>query len=255
MELEKDEIRISEIWGIIKKGLVFIIITSIVFAIGSFAFTKYFMEKKYTASVKLYVESQSENGNGYDNLQSYNYAEKLVSTYMQMLDTQSYYSDVSDYMNNKYTPTELSSMITFTNVEETEIFEADVVSNSPTNAKEIADAVAKTAPGKIEKINKKAKLKIVDEAVLPKDPTSPNTKMNVILAFLAGFVISTIFVFIKGRTDKKIKYNDDMTTIGDIPILATIPDLYVLANTNKKYKYEYTPSHGPEYEEETRGEN
>ncbi len=252
MEMEKDEIKLGEIWQIIKKGLVFIIITSVVFSIGSFVFTKYFMQKSYTSSVKLYVESENKGLTSYENLQSYTYAEKLVATYMQMLDTHSYYSVVAEELNNKYTPTELSDMITFTNVEETEIFEADVISNSPTNAKEIADAIAKTAPNKIGKINKNAKLKIVDEAILPKNPTSPNTKMNVLLAFLVGMVLSVIIVFIKGRTDKKIKYNDDMTTLGNLPILATIPDLDSLTNSKNRYE-KYTPSHGQEYEEEFKG--
>lgn len=55
---EKDEIIISlsDVWNIIKKNAAFIIIVTLICAIGSFFITRYFIPKLYTSSIQLYVD-------------------------------------------------------------------------------------------------------------------------------------------------------------------------------------------------------
>lgn len=59
---------------------------------------------------------------------------------------------------------------------------------------------------------------------MPKEPTSPNVSKNVIIAFLIGLVASLIFAFVRDYFDVKIKYDEEMTTLANLPILAAIPD-------------------------------
>ena len=44
------------------------------------------------------------------------------------------------------------------------------------------------------------------------------------IAFAAGLIISLIISFVRDFLDVKIKYNDEMTTVLDLPLLAAIPD-------------------------------
>lgn len=229
------EFSFKDILQIIKKNIVFIIIVSLLFSVCSFFVTTFFVKKTYTATVKLYVSSDyKETGSGYDDLNRYNLSSKLVATYIELLDTNNFYEAVSKSLNNKYTASELKSAVKFTSVEDTEVFKADVVSNSPAEAKNIADAVAKTAPVTISGLlSNNSKLKIVDEATTPQTPTSPNVTRNVIIALLIGLVISLFIAFIRDYFDVKIKYDDDMTTINDIPVLAAIPDFEYFAKNLK----------------------
>lgn len=231
------EISFKDILRIIKKNLVFIIIISLIFSVCSFFVTKFFIKKTYTATVKLYVSADyKDSESGYDDLNRYNLSSKLVATYIELLDTNNFYEDVSKALNNKYTASQLKGMVTFTGVEDTEVFKADITSNSPTEAKNIADAVAKTAPTTIkELLGGNSTLKIVDTATTPQNPTSPNVTKNVIVAFLIGLVFSIIIAFIRDYFDVKIKYDDEMTTIYDVPVLAAIPDFeYFAKNINSK---------------------
>lgn len=228
------EISFKDILRIIKKNLIFIVIVSLLFSVCSFFVTKFFIKKSYTATVKLYVSADYNTNSGYEDLNAYNYSSKLVATYIELLDTNNFYEDVAKALNNKYTATALKSKVKFTGVEDTEVFKADVVSDSPAEAKNIADAVAKTAPGTIsELLSNNSKLKIVDEATTPQNPTSPNVTKNVIIALILGLVISLIIAFIRDYFDVKIKYDDDMTTINDIPVLAAIPDFEYFAKNLK----------------------
>lgn len=233
------EFSFKDILNVIKKSIAFILIVSVLCAVCSFFVTTFFIQKTYTATVKLYVSTDSKNSSSYEDLQSYNYASKLVATYIQMLDTNRFYTSVSEELNEKYTPSQLKSMITFNSVEDTEIFKANIVSESPTEAKKIADAVAKVAPITISGILKNnSELKIVDEATVPKNPTSPNVAKNVLVAFIIGLVVSLVIAFVRDYFDVKIKYNEEMTTLANLPILAAIPDFEAFssktATTNKR---------------------
>ena len=228
------EISFKYIFNIIKKSTAVILVVSLLFATCSFFVTSFFIKKTYTATVKLYVSTDNKSSSGYDDLNSYNYASKLVATYIQMLNTNNFFTNVSEELSEKYTATELKSMITFTGIDNTEVFEASVVSDSPTAAKSIADAVAKVAPVTISSILKNnSQLKIVDEATIPKNPTSPNVLKNVLLALLAGLVISLAIAFIRDYFDVKIKYNEEMTTLCKVPVLAAIPDFEYFTNNLK----------------------
>ena len=238
MEDQEITVSLKDILNVIKKNLIFIIVMVIVFSIGSFFVTKFFIPKSYTSSVLLYVDTDRDNGENYssaNDLNSYNYAQKLVATYIKALDTNSFYSSVSNQINEKYSAGELKNMISFVNDEETEIFEAVVVTNSPSESKKIADAVAVVAPDSISNLKSNATLKIVDAATTPQNPSSPSVSRNVILAFALAVVISLVISFLREFLDAKIKYDEEMTALGKYPILSAVPD-FEYFNDKKRSK-------------------
>ena len=237
---EKDEIVISltDIWNIIKKNAAFIIVITLICAVGSFFITRYFIPKSYTSSIQLYVDisTDSENKTNYNILSEQTYAQNLVNTYIKMLNTNTFYTELSEHINNKYTAKQLSEMVSFSSDEKTEIFDAKVTSSSPNDSKLIADAVGEIAPEAISRLKSKATLKIVDYAQLPTVPSSPSEKKNVIIALIAGLVISVGISLLRAFLDKKMRYNEDMTMIGDIPILAAIPKFDAVNESNGQKK-------------------
>ncbi len=237
---ERDEIIISlsDIWNIIKRNAAFIIVVTLICAIGSFFITRYFIPKSYTSSIQLYVDTSNdnENQNSYNVLSEQTYAQNLVATYIKMLNTNTFYSELSEHINNKYTAKQLSEMVYFSSDEKTEIFDAKVTTSSPNDSKLIADAVGEIALEAISRLKSKATLKIVDYAQLPTAPSSPSEKKNVIIALIAGLVITVGISLLRAFLDKKMRYNEDMTMIGDIPILAAIPKFDAVNESNGKKK-------------------
>ena len=232
------EISFKDILNIIKKNILIIASVSIVFALVAFMYTSYFVPKEYTSKVKLYVETNTDSyQSNYNALNAMNYAKSVVPTYIEMLETTKFYSEVSKALDDTYAPSQLSKKITFKPVEDTEVFEAIVVDENPTQAKAIADTVAQIAPDTLANLKESANLKVVDDATLPKSPSSPNIPKNVLIAFAAGFVLSVIFVFAKEIFDTKVKYNHETTEILGIPVLAAVPDfeksLKTAKHTNK----------------------
>lgn len=237
---EKDEIVISltDIWNIIKKNAAFIIVITLICAVGSFFITRYFIPKSYTSSIQLYVDTSNdnENQNSYNILNEQTYAQNLVATYIKMLNTNTFYTELSEQINNKYTAKQLSEMLSFSSDDKTEIFDVKVTSHSPNDSKLIADAVGEIAPEAISRLKSKATLKIVDYAQLPTAPSSPSERKNVIIALIAGLIVSVGISLLRAFLDKKMRYNENMTMIGDIPILAAIPKFDAVNESSGKKK-------------------
>ncbi|MCH5296416.1 MAG: hypothetical protein J1E85_01975 [Ruminococcus sp.] len=234
---DRDEIVISltDVIEILKRNIIFIVATVLIFSLCSFFITKFFIPKSYTATISLYVETTNDDNEkqGTNIVNEQTYAQKLVATYIKMLNTNTFYSELSEKLNNKYSAKELSRMISFIGDDETEIFEAKVVTNSPAESKQIADTVGEIAPETISRLKSKATLKIVDYAQLPDSKSAPNTTKNVFFAFALGLALSLAISFLRSFLDKKIKYNENMTTFGDFPILAAIPKFDNFQNSAK----------------------
>ena len=239
---EKNEdtvVSLSDIFKVLKRGLWKILLVAI--ACGAISFTVFycFVPKVYTTRVKLYVDTSSSS-QGANSLSSYNYATALVNTYIQMLSTNNFYEKLSADLEEKYSASELSRMVTFKSEDEsqTEVFSAIVSGKTPMEAKTIADSVAVTAPGVISSLKSDStELRIVDNATVPVSPSSPNVIRNTILAMCAGAVLTIILIFIKEAIDNKIKYSVDITMIRKYPILSAVPDFgierFILQSTDE----------------------
>ena len=213
------------IGAVLRKNIVFITVTVLVFSLLAYFVTTLFITKHYTSKASLYVDtkvSEDPNYNAAYSLNMQTYAQRLVFTYIRMLDTDQFYEAVSENLMGRYTPAELSKMISFN------------VSDSPTESKLIGDVVCELAPKRISSLKSNAELKVCDPAQVPERPSSPNTTKNVLIAFAIGLILSVAISFIRYFMDKKIKYDEEMTEIFGIPILATIPNFDDYINKKKK---------------------
>ena len=220
------EISLKDLFEIFKQGLWIMIVAAVLFGVIAFGYSKLFIPKTYTASVKLYVETSVKGDNSYSDLSAHNLATSLVGTYIAMLETNNFNEKLSENLDERYTASQLNSMVQFSsdNDEEIEVFSAVVSAKSPTEAKLVADSVADVAPGIISNLKDNTELRIVDNAIIPTKPSSPNVTRNTIIAAAIGFFLALVYVFAREALDNKIKYNPDITEINDIPILSAIPD-------------------------------
>lgn len=232
------EISFKDITRVIKKNIAFILVVSLLFAVISFFVTTFFIQKTYTAYIKLHVETKYNTSSAMEDNQSINYAKNLVLTYIELLDSNTFYSGVSKELHEKYTASQLKTMIRFESIEDTEVFKAIVVSPSPDESKKICSAIAKIAPSIIADVKENAKLKNVGDPEGSQTPTSPNVTRNTIIAFLGGLILALIISFVRDFLDVKIKYNEEMTTILNLPILAAIPDFEYFSNQKNANKYD-----------------
>ena len=161
-------------------------------------------------------------------------SKNLVNSYIVILKSRATLLDVIDYADSDRKYSELQGMISANSVDGTEVFRVTVKSADPKEAEILANAIAHVMPDRIASIVEGSSAKVVDFAVLPSSPSSPNNMQNMFLGLLIGFVLSAGFVILVEFIDVTIKDEDDVAKCCSYPILATVPNL-----TRSKYGYRY----------------
>ncbi len=66
---------------------------------------------------------------------------------------------------------------------------------------------------------------VVDYAVEPTTPSSPNIMLNTALSAFCGALLAVIIIIIKESLNTKVKGEGDLEYYFDIPVIANIPQI------------------------------
>lgn len=224
MEKEKGrEYSLTEIFSILIKRIWIFVLCIVLGTTGTFIISKFVMDKQYTATVSMYVESKSNNPDLIASISELNYAKEVVNTYMEILKTNTFQSSVLETSGLQYSPKELKEIIKMNVVNDTEIFQVQVTTNNPNDSFKLANTIAILAPQKIIEIKKADAVKVVDPAIQPTEPSAPNVILNTIIGFGLGLLVGVITVFTLEILDKRVKDEDDLLNRYKIPILGKVP--------------------------------
>lgn len=245
--VEIDLLRLAEAY--IRKWWL-IVILGLLGAGVALAISAYVIVPQYRASITVYVNNYRNNDNQeYVSGNDLSTAQKLVNTYTNMLTSDTVLEKVIDSTGYDYTPTALRRYISTQQVGETEIFKVSVTHTSPDIAAGIANAIALTAPDEIANFVEGSSTKIIDYAKIPTSRCSPNYTRNTIIGGLVGGILALALLTLEYLLDVRIKSEQDLNALCDIPILGQIPDFSELAHKegySRKNGYEYG---GPNNEE------
>lgn len=212
----------------LKKRALLIILGTLIVAVLAGCITELFITPVYTASCTLYVYSNTDRVSTDSSINSSELtaSQQLVNTYIVVLESDSVLEEVSDTLDLELTATQLRSMISCSQVNETEIFEVTVSSTSPALAADIANAIADIAPNAIVEMIKVGGVSVIDYASVPTSPSSPNLFTNIIIGAVAGFAVLFVIFLLQEIFNTTVSEESDLTReFEDIPIIGTIPRL------------------------------
>lgn len=198
---------------------------TLVGGIIAFCISRYMLDPTYTSRISMYVNNNAQKENTVANINDINASQKLVSTYIEILKSDTVLGKVLEETNLPHTTAELREMLTANSINGTEIFEVKVTTENPEEAALIANTIATMAPDEIIRVVKAGSVELIDQAVVATVPTSPNVLLNTIIGFMLGGVLSVLAVLVLAMLDNRIKSEEDLKKHYDIPILGAIPDL------------------------------
>lgn len=239
------EINLRDIFGVLLKRWVFILIATILGAGIFFGYAKATYVPTYKSTAKMYVNNNADSINTQvgGTSQSDIYASQaLVNTYCEMIKARLTLDEVikRENLGDRYNYEKLLSMLSCGSVNDTEVFYVSIVSTDPIEAKNIVNAIVSVVPEQIEAIIEGSSVKTVDAAVEGKLLSSGITTKTLIGAAI-GLVLSCVFFFVYD-----IIINDTLQSEewieesfkGDIPLLAVIPDVnHASGKGYRRYKY------------------
>ena len=229
------ELSLERDWKILSKNILLIIAAAVVGLICFWGVTALLIPEQYTASSRLYVQVGQTTTTGQNaSINDLNYAQKVVKTYIEMLNSHAFFDKIQEKNRFSYTNAELKKMTTYAIVENTEIFDVKVTSRVPVDSQKIANAIAGLAPEYVNTFNDHDVIKVIDSAGLPTKPSSPDVVLNSIIGFILGLIISIVYVLLREVLDVRIKSTEDLEEKYMIPVLGTIPKFNAGSKGGKK---------------------
>ncbi|HEM2875811.1 TPA: capsular biosynthesis protein CpsC [Streptococcus suis] len=215
------EIDVLSLLKTIWRKKIFILVTAVLGAGLAFVYSSFLVTPQYDSTTRIYVVSQNvEAGAGLTNqeLQAGTY---LVKDYKEIILSQDVLTQVATELNlNENLKEKVSVSIPV----DTRIVSISVRDADPNEAARIANSLRTFAAQKIVEVTKVSDVTTLEEAVPAEEPTTPNTKRNIILGLLSGGILATGLVLVMEVLDDRVKRPQDIEEVMGLTLLGVVPD-------------------------------
>lgn len=255
MEQQFEEISFKRLTEILMQSISMIVAVTIIAGIIAFVYSETMVVSEYESTVSLYVNNES--GKNTDKILGTDItaSQMLVDTYIIIIKSNTVLNEVCEKLEEQgiegYDAESLAKKIDASATNETEIFGVTVRDTNPKHTYMIANIIADVAPPIIKDFVEASSVKVIDYAKEGKR-VSPNIQRNTILGLLIGLILSCDFVVLREMFDMRIKTEDDLTKMFELPILGIIPDINDPQNRKSGYYYYKRGSRNYEYRKEER---
>lgn len=219
------EIDLREVFKVLVKRAWIIMLCAILVGAGVLAYTMNFVAPQYEASVTMYVNNNSSKDSSYVSSNDLAVALRLVATYVNIIKSDKVLDRVIEETGLMLTTAQIRSMISAEPEGETEMFRVTVTSSSPQMSADIANTIAQIAPDEIAEIIEGSSAKIIDEARVPQYRSSPSYSLNAVVGAVVGGVLAALVFVLMHVLDMRIKSEEDLKKICQVPVLGVIPNL------------------------------
>lgn len=213
-----------------------IALCALVMAGAAYFYTAHFITPMYRASVSIYVNNATKVEQ-MDAISGNNLAtsQRLVKTYINIIKSDTVLQRVVEKADLNYSAAAIRGMMTAASVEDTEIFEIQISNADPKVAAKIANAVADVAPEEIANFLEGSSTKIIDYATVPQFRYTPSYRKNTMVGLAVGAVAAMVYIVLRTILDVRIKNEEDLERLFDLPVLGTIPEFGVEYKSGKGY--------------------
>ena len=221
-QVENGEITIDllelarEVW----KKIWLVLILVIVGAVLAFTITKLFITPKFQATSTIYILSKSTSITSLADLQI---GSNLAADFEIIAKTRELLEKVIYDQNLDMDYEELSKEVKVTNPTDSHMLKIAVTDPDPEQAALISNAIADELREEIAEIMNTDRPSSVEAAVVPEKKHSPNTKRNVLIGAVIGFIVALAIIIIMYMSDDTIKSDDDVKKYLQLDTLAQFP--------------------------------
>lgn len=237
------EINLAEIMSALLRKLWLVVLCAVIGGALSYGYTAKFITPMYKSRITIYVNNTIQYADRMDvaiSASDLATSQRLVATYINILKSDFVLDEVAENVGAPSAAT-IRGMMTSAALEETEVFEVVITSSSPQRSKQIAEEIARVAPGKIQQIVEGSSTKIIDQPKLATGPSSPNRTTNTIYGLIIGAVAAVIVIVLQTLLDVRVKSEEDLAMISNAPVLGLIPDLAIESKDRYGYSgYKYS---------------
>ena len=217
----EEEISLVELFGILKKHIRVIILTTVLTTVLAAIYTLFLVTPKYQSSTELLV-TQSSSENAMVSQADINTSISLINTYSDIIRNEVILDPVIEELDLNLSTGALRESITVQSDASSQVFSIQAQSENPYEAADIANTTASIFQDEIFEIMDVDNVTVISSAIPNTNPASPNNLLNIIIGFLLGAMLGVGLVFLRELTDNTVKTDDYVeqatgwTTLGHV---------------------------------------
>ena len=220
--MEEQVISIEEIFEALKKRWKMIVLITVLATVISGVLSFFVIKPVYEASTKVFIGKEESAQEGYNNSDIQMY-QKLLKTYAEAIKTRDLIDAAIKTSKLDLTVGQVSSGLTVVPVADTQILQIKYQSLDPKEAEVVLKAISNEFIKISKELVPNGNVRVIEAVELPKNPVSPNKKMNIAIAFLLGLMVSVGLVFLLEYLDNTYKTKEQLENELELPVLGTIP--------------------------------
>lgn len=197
-----------------------ILLTAILTTGLAFAYSAFLVTPQYDSTTRLYVVNQSSGNGGVITPQDLQVGSFLVKDYKEIILSQDVLKNVTTTLG---ITEDIKGKITVTIPTDTRILSITVSDSDPNQAATIANTLRDEAAKRIIEVTKVSDVTTLEAAMPAENPSTPQTKRNLVLGFIVGAFLATALVLALEVLDDRVKRPQDieeglgMTLLGMVP--------------------------------------
>lgn len=208
----EEEISLVELFGILKKHIRVIILTTVLTAVLAAMYTLFLVTPKYQSSTEMLV-TQSSSENAMVSQADINTSISLINTYSDIIRNEVILDPVIEELNLEMTSGQLRQNVSVNTQNNSQVFSIQVQDENPYQASEIANATANYFQEEIYEIMSVDNVTIISTATPNVNPVSPNNMLNIVIGVLLGGMIGIGIIFIRELVDNTVKSKEQAEKI------------------------------------------
>ncbi|HEO3151726.1 TPA: capsular biosynthesis protein CpsC [Streptococcus agalactiae] len=215
------EINIFNLLKKLWKKKFLITFVAIAFATAGLFYSLFIVTPQYTSSTRIYVITPNNSITAQD-LQAGSF---LANDYKEIIKSTDVLEKVISSEKLNYPSSQLLQKITVSILKDTRVISISVEDANPKMSQKLANSVREAAVSKIKAVTQVEDITTLEKGNLPKAPSSPNIKKNVLIGFIVGAGLSTIVLVIMGILDDRVNTEEDIEKALGLTSLGIVPDL------------------------------
>ena len=221
----------------IKNNWLFLLAVAAIFGASANIYANYAVVPQYSSTAMFYVEVKNNEQSSLTS-SDITAAQQLAQTCKAILSGNIFMNEVNeDLADENLTASAISKMISISSVNSTECFRVSVTTSDPHLSSKIAHSVVENAPQLYSKIVKSGTLRIIDSESYNDVPVYPSIATFTVIGTLIGLVFSCAIVFILEIADNKVKDDEDLFRMYNIPVFVEVTDFESLERNSKGKAY------------------
>lgn len=221
-EIKKQTINVSEIFEMIKRRWIFIVIVTVISTVTTGVLSFYVIEPKYETSSKVFIGKEEGNEDGYNSSDIQMY-QKLLKTYSEAIQTTDLIERALKDSDYKLNTEDVLDSLAVLALADTQILEISYESKDPEEAEDTLSKIVVEFINTSKELVPNGSVTIIQKVRLPQNPVSPNKAMNIAIAFVLGLMASIGIVILMEYMNNTFKNKDEIEKELNVPVVGVIP--------------------------------